>query len=86
MLKRQGLRIERKQKEAKKAERRRKVAQAAVRAQAALECTQEAEEAVGGIRVVEELKMRVFGLQKSRWKVSSAIQAYRHLHSLLVEV
>ena len=59
MLKRQDLRIEWKQKaqkEAEKAERHRKVAQAAVRAQAALECTQETEEAVGGIGVVEELE------------------------------
>ena len=47
MLKRQDLRIEWKQK-AQKA--------AAVRAQAALECTQETEEAVGGIGVVEELE------------------------------
>ena len=46
---------EKAQKEAEKAERHRKVAQAAVRAQAALECAQEAEEAVAGIELEDEI-------------------------------
>jgi hypothetical protein len=36
--------------------------------------------------LLRSAKMRVFGLQKLQWKMSSAVQAYRHLHSLLVKV